>query len=290
MRQAVNFAINRQAILDTVYGGNGEYSGHVPPGYGPWPLTTAELRNKYQKYDLKKAQQLMKDAGYANGFEVTMTTFSTPLDFQQVAAVMKEQLKGIKVDLDIQAQEPGTFAANNGARHLRLGSHGARHARRRRRIPGRVQPERLDLHTWYPNYKNVKVWRAVGNGRITLDQAKRLPLYKLAQTELLNDLSRSPWSRSRSTRSSASACRTCTSPSATSTRASAPHGSAPERSGPPRPGGAPLAAPLPRIRLAGDAPWSASSSAVRARDPDAVRDLGRDLPARAPAARATSSR
>ena len=32
VRQAVNFAINRQAIIDTVYGGNGAYSGHVPPG------------------------------------------------------------------------------------------------------------------------------------------------------------------------------------------------------------------------------------------------------------------
>ena len=34
VRQAVNLAINRQAIINTVYSGNGNYSGIVPPGYG----------------------------------------------------------------------------------------------------------------------------------------------------------------------------------------------------------------------------------------------------------------
>jgi hypothetical protein len=65
VRQAVNFAINRQEILDRVYNGFGEYSGHVPPGYGPWPLTRAELRNRYLKFDLAKARTLMRQAGFA---------------------------------------------------------------------------------------------------------------------------------------------------------------------------------------------------------------------------------
>ena len=192
VRQAINFAINRQEILDKVYNGNGEYSGHVPPGYGPWPLSKDDLRNKYLKHDLKKAQQLMKDAGYANGFEVTMTTFSTPLDFQQIAAVMKEQLKAIKVDLNIQAQEPGTFAANNGRGNFDwdLTARGMRGD-----VDGYLaefNPSASIYNIWYPLYKNVKVWRAIGNGRITLDQAKRLPLYKLAQQQLMNDLPQVP--------------------------------------------------------------------------------------------------
>ena len=54
VRQAVNLAINRQAIINSVYGGNGNYSGIVPPGYGPWPLTQAELKQKYQKFDLRQ--------------------------------------------------------------------------------------------------------------------------------------------------------------------------------------------------------------------------------------------
>ena len=43
VRQAVNFAINRQEIINKVYGGAGDFSGHVPPGYGPWPISRTDL-------------------------------------------------------------------------------------------------------------------------------------------------------------------------------------------------------------------------------------------------------
>lgn len=188
VRQAVNFAINRQAIINTVYGGSGKYSGIVPPGYGPWPLTQAELKNKYQKYDLPKAKKLMAAAGYAKGFSVKLSTFSTPLDFQQVAAVIKSQLKAINIDVEIVAQEPGTFAANNGTGNFEwdLTARGMRGD-----VDGYMSeynPANTIYQRWYPLYKNVKVWRAVGNGKIVLDPAKRIPLYKGAQIQLQNDL------------------------------------------------------------------------------------------------------
>ena len=35
VRQAVNFAINRQNLIDKVYNGFGQYSGHVAAGLRP---------------------------------------------------------------------------------------------------------------------------------------------------------------------------------------------------------------------------------------------------------------
>ena len=32
-----------------------------------------------------------------------------------------------------------------------------------------------------PAYRNLKAWKGIGNGRIQLDQAKRLPMYRPAQ-------------------------------------------------------------------------------------------------------------
>ncbi|MBA3475487.1 MAG: ABC transporter substrate-binding protein, partial [Actinobacteria bacterium] len=192
VRQAVNHAINRQEIINKVYSGNGEFSGHVPPGYGPWPLSKEELRTKYLKFDLPKARALMKAANLERGFSVTLTTFSTPLDFSQVAAVIKQQLQRINIDVNIVAQEPGTFAAANGrgtfewdltARGMRGDVDG---------YMAEFNPSAAIYGIWYPKYKNVKVWRAIGNGRITLDQAKRLPLYKDAQRRLLTDLVQVP--------------------------------------------------------------------------------------------------
>lgn len=192
VRQAVNFAINRQQIIDRVYNGFGEYSGHVPPGYGPWPLTRAELRNNYLKFNLAKARTLMRQAGFANGFDVTMSTFSTPLDFGQVAAVIKAQLDQIGINVNIKAEEPGTFAANNGAGRFDwdLTARGMRGD-----VDGytsEFNPANAIYRVWYPEYKNVKMWRLVGNGFITLDEKKRLAMYKELEKILLTELLQVP--------------------------------------------------------------------------------------------------
>ena len=192
VRQAVNFAINRQQIIDRVYNGFGEYSGHVPPGYGPWPLTRAELRNNYLKFNLGKARTLMRQAGFGNGFEVTMSTFSTPLDFGQVAAVIKSQLDQIGINVNIKAEEPGTFAANNGAGRFDwdLTARGMRGD-----VDGytsEFNPANAIYKVWYPEYKNVKMWRLVGNGFITLDDKKRLVMYKELEKILLTELLQVP--------------------------------------------------------------------------------------------------
>jgi peptide/nickel transport system substrate-binding protein len=186
VRKAVNHALNRQEMINKVYGGNGAYSGHVPPGYGPWPLTQEELRNKYLKFDLPRARSLMAAARRQSGFSVTMSTFSTPADFPALASVIKEQLKRINIEVNIEAQEPGTFAARNGtgsfewdltARGMRGDVNG---------YMAEFNPSAVSYNRWYPAYENPRMWRLVGTGQITLDQAKRLPIYKALQRLLLD--------------------------------------------------------------------------------------------------------
>jgi len=186
VRLAVNHAINRADIISRVFSGDAEYSGHVPPGYGPWPLPDAELKQKYLKFDLVQAKKLMADAGFAKGFSVTMTTFASG-DYPQVSAVVQSHLKRINIDVNIVAQEAGTFAANNGAGRFDWDLTG-------RGMRGDVDGYVAEFHPaapvfkiWYPEYKSVKAWRGIGNGRIQLDPAKRLPIYQAAQRELLLD-------------------------------------------------------------------------------------------------------
>jgi peptide/nickel transport system substrate-binding protein len=192
VRQAVNFAINRQDILNKVFNGVGQYSGHVAAGYGPWVIPQAELKRKWEKYDVPKAKKLMADAGFAKGFDVTMTTFSTPLDYPAVAALIQNHLKQININVNIVAQDPATFAANNGRGSFEwdLTGRGMRGD-----VDGYVAEfnptgafGRTVYSTWFSGYKNVQMWRLVGNGRITLDPQKRMPMYQKLNRILMTEL------------------------------------------------------------------------------------------------------
>ena len=186
VRQAVNFAINRQQIIQNVYSGEAAYTSYVPPGYGPWPLTEAQLKQKYAKFDLPAAKKLMADAGMSRGFSVDMTIVNLQ-DYPSVAALLVQQMKQINIDLNVKGTEIGTFAAiyNAGSYDWFLNGRGMRGD-----VDGYVQefhPASATFVAQTPAYRNLKAWRAIGNGRIQLDDAKRRPMYRAAQEALWDD-------------------------------------------------------------------------------------------------------
>ncbi len=184
VRLAVMHAIDRADIIRRVYSGEAEFSGFVPPGYGPWPLSDAELKTKYEKFDLAMARKLMADAGQQRGFSVTMTTFALQ-DYPLISAVVQSHLRRINIDVDIVTQEAGTFAAANGRGDFDWDLTG-------RGMRGDVDGYVAEFHPaapvfkiWYPEYRNIRAWRGIGNGRIELEPAKRVPIYKDAQRALM---------------------------------------------------------------------------------------------------------
>ena len=186
VRQAVNFAINRQQIIQNVYSGEAAYTSYVPPGYGPWPLSEADLKRKYAKFDLPAAKKLMADAGASRGFSVDMTIVNLQ-DYPSVAALLVQQMKQINIDLNVKGTEIGTFAAiyNAGSYDWFLNGRGMRGD-----VDGYVQefhPASATFKAQTPAYRNLKAWRAIGNGRIQLDDAKRRPMYRDAQAALWDD-------------------------------------------------------------------------------------------------------
>ena len=224
VRLAVNLAINRNDIIKRVYSGERRVlRASSRPGYGPWPLTDKPSCGRSTRSSTSPmAKKLMADAGYAKGFSVTMTTFALRRLSRWSRRSIQSQLKAINIDVEIVAQEAGHLRREQRAGNFDWDLTG-------RGMRGDVDGYVAEFHPaapvfkiWYPEYrKTVKAWRGIGNGRIQLDPAKRLPIYKAAQRELLLDPVQIPLVRSRSTRSCASACRTCTSRSATSTRGSA---------------------------------------------------------------------
>ena len=112
VRQALNFAINRQMIVDNVLAGEGTpvYGGIIPPGRFGYDK---KLDGTY-KYDPAKAKALLAEAGWqdSNGVMVkdgqpmtlTYETYGPNIWWSQVAEVIQANLKdiGIAVKLDVK--------------------------------------------------------------------------------------------------------------------------------------------------------------------------------------------
>jgi peptide/nickel transport system substrate-binding protein len=193
VRQAVNLAINRANLINKVYSGYGENSGHIAAGYGQWCLTQDQLMNDYEQYDLPAAKKLMTQAG-VSGFSVNMTTFATPPDFPAVAALMQNDLSQIGININIVPQDPVTFAANNSAgsfdwdltmRGMRGDPDG---------FVAEFNPLAAIYNKWFtgwsssPGAATKPIWTLVGDARIQLNSQKRLPMYQSLDKRLISQL------------------------------------------------------------------------------------------------------
>lgn len=96
LRKALNYAINREELLE--YGAKGNaynLGGHMPPGArGHNPNLTLYT------YDIAKAKALLAEAGYPNGFEMTLITPEAQELEAQVMKAMYERI-GLKVKLEV---------------------------------------------------------------------------------------------------------------------------------------------------------------------------------------------
>jgi len=96
LRKALNYAINREELLEYGVKGNAyNLGGHIPPGArGHNPNLTLYT------YDTKKARALLAEAGYPNGFEMTLITPEAQKLEAQVMKSMYERI-GLRVKLEV---------------------------------------------------------------------------------------------------------------------------------------------------------------------------------------------
>jgi peptide/nickel transport system substrate-binding protein len=74
VRQAIRQAIDKRALVKTAWAGYGLRIGSFVPPTDPW---YENLSNRYP-YDLKKSRQLLAEAGYPNGFNLTLDVPGVP--------------------------------------------------------------------------------------------------------------------------------------------------------------------------------------------------------------------
>ena len=110
VRQALCYAVDKQSIIDLAFDGYGSPIGSsMYPAFGKY--FDESLTNYYTK-DVEKAKSLLADAGYPNGFEMTINVPSNYQPHIDTAQVLVEQLKEIGVTAKIELVEWGTWVSD----------------------------------------------------------------------------------------------------------------------------------------------------------------------------------
>ncbi len=107
VRQALNYAVDKQAIIDAILGGDGVANGCPlnPYMYGYDEALCAPFA-----YDPERARALLAEAGYEGGFSFTMgSPDGRYLNDRQVAEAVVGQLEQIGVRAELRVQEWSTY-------------------------------------------------------------------------------------------------------------------------------------------------------------------------------------
>ena len=97
VRQALNYAFDKDAIVKTAKQGYGEPTTQV--FNKATQAFDTSLDSKYS-YDPAKAKQLLAEAGYPNGFDVTVPDLSSV--FPDAQAAMEQELKDVGIRVKVQ--------------------------------------------------------------------------------------------------------------------------------------------------------------------------------------------
>ena len=109
VRRAINHALNREEIVKYVFRNNAK------PAYGYLPPM---LKDEYYqdsekigyKYDVEKARELLKEAGYENGLKLKLAAENSS-EYSRLAEVLQNQLKEVGIDVDIQLYDSSSYTA-----------------------------------------------------------------------------------------------------------------------------------------------------------------------------------
>jgi peptide/nickel transport system substrate-binding protein len=97
VREAISYAIDYDGIINDVFEGRAErVGGPIPPGI------LGHMSLALKQRDTAKATQLLTDAGYSTGFEITLTYNIENLERRKVAEKIRDSLAEVNIDVSIK--------------------------------------------------------------------------------------------------------------------------------------------------------------------------------------------
>ena len=178
VRQALCYAIDPQEIMDMIADGKGARIGtSMYPGLKKY---FDEEYSTYYEQDYEKAKALLKEAGYADGFDLEITVSAADKPHVDTAQVIVEQLKNIGVNATIKPVEWEAWLeevyANSKFESTVVGVDASN-------LSARAMLERFttDGHGNFTGFSDAEYDKVFQEAIATTDEDEKVKLYKEAE-------------------------------------------------------------------------------------------------------------
>lgn len=186
IRQAISYAIDREAMIDALYAPIGEYCATAPLSEVVWGYYNFGVI----KQDLEKSKQLLAEAGYPDGFEFSIQVYEGYNNGLASAEMIVADLAKVGITATIDVVDNAAFKASQANRTypgedfpwgMFLMGFG----------PGTIDADEGLRRIWETSYKgdnnnnygwysNSKVDELLNKAKVEMDEETRKELYKEA--------------------------------------------------------------------------------------------------------------
>jgi peptide/nickel transport system substrate-binding protein len=184
VRLALNYAIDRNAIVKLAY------SGHAIPAssYMPYKMQYWNSSLKPYPYDLAKAKALLAKSKYPKGFKTFLIEVSNDVAGNATAVVIKSELAKLGIKVDIRTFELLTAYAKEDGGHSQMGQ---RYWTNDIIDPDEVTTFAVDpkggANAFNTYWSNARATTLVHQARAERSSTKRAAMYKEIQQIMYNE-------------------------------------------------------------------------------------------------------
>ncbi|GKV69629.1 ABC transporter substrate-binding protein [Sporosarcina sp. NCCP-2716] len=191
VRQAMNYAIDKQTIIDSFFEGRAEMAKN------PMPSSISGYNDDIEEYEYnpEKAKELLKEAGLPDGFEMELWAMPVPRPYMpdgtKVAEVIQKNLADVGIKAKIVSYEWATYldkASKGEADAFMLGWTGD-NGDADNFLYVLLDEDNIGSNN-YTYFKNEETHKLFLEAQTEVDEDKRNELYEKAQ-EILHD--EAPW-------------------------------------------------------------------------------------------------
>lgn len=191
VRQALDMAINRKAIIDAVYQSEAQEAiNPIPPSLWSYNKATTNA-----PYNPEKAKELLAQAGLPNGFELTLFAMPVQRPYNPNAKLMAEMIQADWAKIGVKAKIV-TYEWGEYIKRLQKGEHDASlvgwtgdYASPDNFMGVLLTCDSIGGNN-FARYCNKEFEDLVTGARKTMDHSKRIEMYEKAQVVFKRDL---PW-------------------------------------------------------------------------------------------------